>query len=655
MCGIAGYWSLGLRPAKSDAEIREIVRRMTETIQHRGPDDEGHHIDAEVGLALGHRRLAILDSSPGGRQPMASRSRRYWMVFNGEVFNFLQIRAQLTNSDWRGRSDTEVMLAAIEKWGLREAVQKFIGMFAFALWDTFERKLYLVRDRLGIKPLYYGWANRTFLFASELKALRAHPEFEAVIDRDALAQYLRHNHVPAPLSIYSGIRKLMPATILTVNSGSPSASSLETYWSASDYLRSPDLPFAPGTDEGAVSQLHDLLQDAVRLRMVSDVPIGAFLSGGIDSTTVVALMQSLNHRPVMTFSIGFSEGPYDESKHAREVAAFLGTDHVQQYITPSDALDLIPQLPAIYDEPFADASQIPTTLVSILARRSVTVALSGDGGDELFCGYRSYPKLNSIWIRRNRIPPSLRNLLASFAGLGTSLFRIHPFSRFGLGKRPHEAAVQHLARVQAVLKAHDIRQFKRAFQSYYFDFSTLMVGFQDELDPFPTNGSRQDDLTDMMLDDIEGYLPGDILTKLDRASMTVGLEARVPLLDHRVVEFALQLPVHCKVRDGQTKWLLRQVLYKYVPKNLVERPKQGFAIPLAAWLKTPLREWAEDLLSESRLSSQGIFHAKAVRRLWHEHLQNQWDWSAQLWGLLVFQQWMTSEASATIARGAVCA
>jgi asparagine synthase (glutamine-hydrolysing) len=655
MCGIAGYWSPELRPAKSGAEIREIVRRMTETIQHRGPDDEGHHIDAEVGLALGHRRLAIIDLSPGGRQPMASRSRRYWMVFNGEVFNFLQIRAQLTNFDWRGRSDTEVMLAAIEKWGLREAVQKFIGMFAFALWDGLERKLYLVRDRLGIKPLYYGWANRTFLFASELKALRAHPEFEAVIDRDALAQYLRHNHVPGPLSIYSGIRKLMPATILTVNSGSPPASSLEIYWSPSDYLRSPDLPFAPGTDEEAVSQLHDLLQDAVRLRMVSDVPIGAFLSGGIDSTTVVALMQSLNHRPVRTFSIGFSEGPYDESKHAREVAASLGTDHVQQYITPSDALDLIPQLPAIYDEPFADASQIPTTLVSILARRSVTVALSGDGGDELFCGYQSYPKLNSIWIRRNRIPPSLRNLLASFAGLGTSLFRIHPFSRFGLGKRPHEAAVQHLARVQAVLKAHDIRQFKRAFQSYYFDFSTLMVGFQDELDPFPTNGSRHDDLTDMMLDDIEGYLPGDILTKLDRASMTVGLEARVPLLDHRVVEFALQLPVHCKVRDGQTKWLLRQVLYKYVPKNLVERPKQGFAIPLAAWLKAPLREWAEDLLSESRLSSQGIFHAKTVRRLWHEHLQNQWDWSAQLWGLLVFQQWMTSGASATIARGAVCA
>ncbi len=586
---------------------------------------------------------------------MTSRSGRYWMVFNGEVFNFLELRAQLTNFDWRGKSDTEVMLAAIEKWGLREAVQKFIGMFAFALWDGFERKLHLVRDRLGIKPLYYGWTNGTFLFASELKALRAYPEFEAVIDRNSLAQYLRHNHVPGPLSIYRDVRKLMPATILTVNSGSPQASSLETYWSACDYLRGPDLPFARATDEEVISQLHDLLRDAVRLRMVCDVPIGAFLSGGIDSTTVVALMQSLSNRPVRTFSIGFSEGAYDESKHAREVAAFLGTDHVQQYVLPSDALDLIPQLPAIYDEPFADASQIPTTLVSMLARGSVTVALSGDGGDELFCGYRSYSKLNSIWLRRNRIPPLVRNIVACFAGLGTSLFKVRPLSRFGLGKRPHEAAVQHLARVQAVLKAHDIRQFKRAFQSYYFDFSTLMAGFQDELDPFPSNRSRHDNLTDMMLDDIEGYLPGDILTKLDRASMTVGLEARVPLLDHRVVEFALQLPVHYKVRDGQTKWLLRQVLYKYVPKNLVERPKQGFAIPLAAWLKGQLREWAEELLSESRLSSQGIFHAKAVQRLWHEHLQGQWDWSPQLWGLLVFQQWMTLGASAPIARGAACA
>lgn len=654
MCGIAGYWSAELRPARSAADMREIVRRMTAAIQHRGPDDEGNYVEAEAGLALGHRRLAIIDLSPRGHQPMVSRSGRYWMVFNGEVFNFLQIRNQLRDFDWKGKSDTEVMLAAIETWGLRDAVQKFVGMFAFALWDGFERRLYLVRDRLGIKPLYYGWANGTFLFASELKALRAHPEFEAVIDSSVLAQYLGHNHVPGPLSIYRGIRQLMPGTTLSVHSENPQASSLETYWSPRDYVRSADLPFAPATDEEVISQLHELLQDAVRLRTVSDVPIGAFLSGGIDSTTVVALMQSLNPRPIKTFSIGFGEEPYDESKHAREVAAFLGTDHVEQYVSPRDALDLIPQLPAIYDEPFADASQIPTTLVSMLARRSVTVALSGDGGDELFCGYRSYSKLHSIWIRRNRIPPFLRNLLSSFAGLGTSLFKTQPLSRFGLGKRPHEAAVQHLARVQAVLKAHDIRQFKRAFQSFYFDFSALMVGFQDELDLFPSHGNQHDDLTEMMLDDIEGYLPGDILTKVDRASMTVGLEARVPLLDHRLVEFALQLPLRYKVRAGQTKWLLRQVLYKYVPENLVERPKQGFAIPLAAWLKGPLRGWVEELLGESRLSSQGIFHAKAVRRLWHEHLQEQWDWSPQLWGLLVFQQWMTSAASAPIARGVAC-
>jgi len=586
---------------------------------------------------------------------MVSRSGRYWMVFNGEVFNFLQIRAELTHSDWRGRSDTEVMLAAIEKWGLREAVQKFIGMFAFALWDSLERKLHLVRDRLGIKPLYYGWANGTFLFASELKALHAHPEFEPAIDRGSLALYLRHNHVPGPRSIYLGVRKLMPAAILTVRSGSPHASSLETYWSPHNYVRSTDLAFAPATVEEVVSELHDLLRDAVRLRMVSDVPIGAFLSGGIDSTLVVALMQFMNHRPVKTFSIGFSEGRYDESKHARGIAEFLGTDHVEQYVSPSDALNLIPQLPTIYDEPFADASQIPTTLVSMLARHSVTVALSGDGGDELFCGYQSYPKLNRIWMRRNRIPPPMRNLFASFAGLGASLLQTRPFSHVGLGKRPHEAAVQHLARVQAVLEAQDIRQFKRAFQSYYFHSSALTIGFQDEADSFPRNGSRHEDLTDLMLDDIEGYLPGDILTKLDRASMTVGLEARVPLLDHRVVEFALKLPVHYKVRDGQSKWLLRQVLYKYVPKNLVERPKQGFSIPLAAWLKGPLRQWAEELLSESRLSNQGIFHASVVRRLWHEHLEGQWDWSVQLWGLLVFQQWMTAESSAAIARGAACA
>jgi asparagine synthase (glutamine-hydrolysing) len=635
--------------------MREIVRRMTATIRHRGPDDEGQHIDPEVGLALGHRRLAILDLSPEGHQPMVSRSGRYWMVFNGEVFNFVQLRAELAHSDWRGRSDTEVMLAAIERWGLREAVRRFIGMFAFALWDSFARKLYLVRDRLGIKPLYYGWANGTFLFASELKALHAHPEFKAVIDRDSLASYLCHNHVPGPRSIYVGVRKLMPATIVTASSGNPQDSSLESYWSACNYPRSTDLPLVATTDEEVISQLDELLRDAVRLRMVSDVPIGSFLSGGIDSTTVVALMQSMNHCSVRTFSIGFSEGRYDESKHARGIAKFLGTDHVEQHISPSDALNLIPQLPAIYDEPFADSSQIPTTLVSMLARRSVTVALSGDGGDELFCGYQSYPKLNDIWIRRNRIPPPLRSLFASFARLGTSLLKTRAFSHFGLGKRPHEAAVQHLARIQAVLEAQDIRQFKRVFQSYYFNSFAIMIGFQDDVDSLPRNGNRHEDLTDLMLDDIEGYLPGDILTKLDRASMAVGLEARVPLLDHRVVEFALKLPVRYKVRDGQTKWLLRQVLYKYVPKHLVERPKQGFAVPMAAWLKGPLREWAEELLSESRLSNQGIFDASVVRRLWHEHLHGQWDWSVQLWGLLVFQQWITAGPGVPIARGAACA
>lgn len=640
MCGIAGFWLS--KPAPEPAP--EILERMAGAIEHRGPDDAGYLFEASSGIGLAHRRLSILDLSAEGHQPMESASGRYAIIFNGEVYNFQEIAAEIGELRWRGHSDTEVMLEAIERWGLESALQRFVGMFAFALWDRRERKLHLVRDRLGIKPLYYGKIGDHFVFASELKSLHEFPGFAGHIDRDALALFMRHDCIPAPHSIYQGISKLPPGSILTLDSAD-SDPQVRRYWSAADVARA-GLESPHKRNEGdVIAELGETLASAVKLRMISDVPLGAFLSGGIDSSLVVALMQAQSSRPVQTFTIGFNEDDYNEAAHARLVARHLGTDHTELYVTPQQTLDVVPLLPSMYDEPFADSSQIPTYLVSKLARTKVTVSLSGDGGDELFGGYNRYLFTRAMWNRLKLLPYSGRKLAAAaLTSIGPRAFdRAYAAARSLIpsGKRISAAGN----------KAHRIAEFlpSRSPQDIYFralshwhNPEELVLGTNE---PATVRGVIQESNSlpsleeQMMLSDQRVYLPDDILTKVDRASMAVSLEARVPILDHRVVEFAWKLPLHYKVRDGVSKWALRQVLYRHVPKELLERPKMGFAVPLEHWLRGPLRSWVEERLSEQSLSRHQLLNVAAVRKKWQEHVSGSRNWQYLLWNVLVFQDW----------------
>jgi len=646
MCGITGFVSL----KNSDLAWREPLKWMTETLDHRGPDDEGQWFDSDAGVALGHRRLSIIDLSPEGHQPMRSSSGRYHLTFNGEIYNACELRIELESAGhgWRGRSDTEVMLAAFEQWGIAAAVKRFVGMFAFALWDQKERALHLVRDRLGEKPLYYGWMGKTFLFGSELKALRAHPDWRGEIDRNALATLMRHNYIPAPHTIYKGIHKLLPGTILTLRVAEGLSQKEATYWSASEIAQAGVTNPFTGSETDAVDHLDSLLRSTISQQMVADVPLGAFLSGGVDSSAIVALMQAQSARPVKTFTVGFTESDYNEADEARTVADFLGTEHTELYATPEDAMEVIPKLAAIYDEPFADSSQIPTLLVSHLARQHVTVSLSGDGGDELFYGYTRYHIAQELWSKMSLFPPAMRRSVARIIrGVPLSAWNnlFGPNSRLLSRYRPDSSVADRLQSVADVLSLERREQIYRRFISHCKEPASLVPGSRELSGIISGDESTKGILGFsewMMLTDIVSYLPNDILVKLDRASMTASLESRAPFLDHRIVEFAWRLPMSMKYRDGVSKWILRRVLSRYLPEELSGRPKKGFAIPIGRWLRGPLREWAEALLDERRLK-ESFFDPEPIRRTWAEHLSRRRNWEGYLWNVLMFQQWLDQQ------------
>ncbi len=648
MCGIAGF----IGDFQNEQELQARARVMAGRLHHRGPDDTGAWVDPQLGLGLAHARLSILDLSPEGHQPMASSCGRYLMVFNGEVYNHIELRRELEREGvrhWRGHSDTEVMLAAIASWGLPAALKRFVGMFAFALWDRETRRLSLARDRMGEKPLYYGRQGRLFLFGSELKALRAHPGFGAGVDRNALGQMLRFAYVPSPHSIYEGIRKLPAGCYLTLDPAADSDPAPVAYWSVREAAERGQADPFRGSEAEALDELERLLGEAIGLQMIADVPLGAFLSGGIDSSTIVALMQAQSARPVKTFSIGFWEQSFNEAEHAKAVAVHLGTEHTELYVTPQQALDVIPRLPELYDEPFADSSQVPTFLVSQLAREHVTVSLSGDAGDELFGGYNRYFWAVQIWRKLGRLPAPLRRLMA---GAITSVSPAAWDRLFGTlqpilpGRLNQPNPGDKLHKLAGNLTIQAMQQVYPGLVTFWDDIPALVPGGRqghslvDRPEDWPGLESFQHQ---MMCLDALTYLPDDILVKVDRAAMGVSLETRVPLLDHRVVEFAWRLPLDMKIRGEERKYLLRQLLYRHVPRELIDRPKMGFGIPLGEWLRGPLRDWGEALIEPSRLRNEGWLDPDPVHALWNEHLSGQRNWSYHLWNVLVFQAWLEQQ------------
>ena len=609
--------------------MEEIAARMADRIIHRGPDDAGTWADPAAGLALGFRRLSIVDLSPAGHQPMVSASGRFVIAFNGEIYNHRALRAEVAPppQGYRGHSDTEVLLAAVEQWGVEAAVRRFVGMFAFALWDRQERRLHLCRDRLGERPLYYGCVGGTLLFGSELKALEAHPGWQGEIDRDVLPLLLRYDYIPTPFSIYRGIRKLTPGTLLTLDRPDSAAAPVP-YWSAREAMERGSREVFSGDLTAAADRLDTLLRATIRDQMVADVPVGAMLSGGIDSSMIVALMQRESTRPVRTFTIGFHEqsGEVNEAPFAKDVARHLGTDHTELYLTPQDALNVIPRLPALYDEPFADVSGIPTFLVSEMARRQVTVCLSGDGGDELFAGYHRHFYARGIWDRVGWLPHPARRAAAALMMATAPLL-------------PMGRKIEKLAEV---IDAPDANGLYPRFMSHWRDPGACVPGAIEPRTPMLDEGRVKlpDFISEMQCLDMTGYLPDCILVKTDRAAMGVSLELRVPFLDHRVLEFAASLPIAMKLHQGQGKHVLRTLLHRYVPRALVDRPKWGFVVPLGTWLRGSLREWAESLLDPARLRREGWFDPAPIRAQWNEHLSGRRDRVASLWSVLMFQAWL---------------
>ena len=652
MCGLTGFWSE--QPGDNFGGRAEIVRRMADALRHRGPDDSGIWVDDASGIALGHRRLSILDLSPAGHQPMLSASGRYVLAFNGEIYNHLDLRTRLEQSGaapvWRGHADTETLLACFAAWGIVETLRASVGMFAIVLWDRQQKLLTLARDRIGEKPLYYGRHGTTLLFGSELKALKAHPAFIHDIDRAALTLFLRHNYIPAPHSIYRGIAKLMPGHYLNISMSNSTASlpQSEPYWQFNEIVAAGLADPFTGSETEAVDALEKQLMQSVGAQMLADVPLGAFLSGGIDSSTIVALMQAQSHQPVRTFTIGFDEADYNEAVHAKAVARHLGTQHTELYVRPEDALAVIPQLPSIYCEPFSDSSQIPTFLVSQLARQQVTVALSGDAGDELFGGYNRYLLACHIWKMLDPLPlPVRRAAAAILRGLPPAFWNaLFAVARPMLPQRFRlAAAADKIRKLAEIMALPDGEAFYRQLVSHDNNPASIVIGGTEPptLLTERTSWPRTDAFEHwMMALDAQTYLPDDILVKVDRAAMANSLETRVPMLDHRLVELAWRLPLSMKVRQGEGKWILRQVLYRHVPKQLIDRPKMGFGVPIDIWLRGPLRAWAEALLDESRLQREGFFNPAPIRQKWQEHLSGKHNRQYYLWNVLMFQAWLES-------------
>lgn len=638
MCGFTGV----LSQIDWSNQAEQLLDAMGAAIGHRGPNDKGAWFDKDAGIGFAHTRLAVVDLSPAGHQPMHASSGRYVIAFNGEIYNHLQLRKELQGQNWRGHSDTETLLAGFDAWGIEATIERSVGMFAFAVWDKHRQQLILGRDRAGEKPLYYGWHGESFLFGSELKALKKHPNFNNTLNSDAIAAFLSRSYIPTPLSIYKHINKLIPGSLLYVSRAKPDPV-IKQYWSALDKaMAGVRAPFM-GDEEEAVDELERLAKDAIAQQMIADVPLGAFLSGGIDSSTVVALMQAQSSIPIRTFSIGFHEKKYNEAEYAKAVANHLGTEHNELYITQQDALAVIPKLPTLYDEPFADSSQIPTFLIANMAKQQVTVALTGDGADELFCGYNRYQMTNQYWGRMQKIPMPLR------MGLSKMITKVNantwdkaalalPFisKNIQLGAKLHKGA--------KVLTSTDVKQLYHRIIAQHQDPASLLA--IDTINPEVFNDKAIDSMHDierMMFCDFISYLPDDILVKVDRAAMGVSLETRVPFLDHRLVEFAWTLPLGKKLKNGQTKWPLRKLLNRHVPSHLIDRPKMGFGIPLQTWLQGPLKAWAGDLLDNNRLLQEGIFNPQQVNFMWKQCQENKGNFSAVLWNILMFQAWWEME------------
>ena len=652
MCGICGFFNP--HRLSSQEWMQSVSRRMTDALVHRGPDDAGVWTDAKTGMALGHRRLSIQDLSSEGHQPMTSACSRFLISYNGEVYNFKELRKQLERHgfQFRGHSDTEVLLGAITEWGLEKTLEQIIGMFALALWDREQESLTLVRDPVGKKPLYYGWCHDTFLFGSELKALRAHPEFDAPIDPNALGLFIKYSWVPSPYCIYKGMRKLPPGHLVTIHAQSTLENTIpRVYWSARTVAEKGEQTPFTGSLNDATDELEKLLQNVVSCRMIADVSLGALLSGGLDSTMVASIMQSISSSPIKTFSIGFWESKYNEAQHALDIARHLGTDHTELYISPQDALDVIPELPKIYDEPFADASQIPTLLLSKLAHQDVKVALSGDGGDELFAGYSKYPEClkrwetwgnRPLWFRRQLAEAMTSIGQASWGLLGSSKFlptgEIPKWQRF-LGRIEKKSRwISASSPVDLVARRHARCRHIHDYVQQAEDVNCLLTNSRDW-------AAVSNPIQGMMHLDFATFLTDDILVKVDRASMSASLEVRCPLLDTRLIEFAWSLPLSMRLNNSTGKIVLRKALERFVPRELTERPKMGFAVPVSEWMKGPLRDWAEELLNEKKIREHGLLDPESVHRVWQQHLTGWQDHDTLLWSILMFQAWHTKHIS----------